>query len=816
MAIKDKNDFDIGVYLSSLEYKKNWGNYPKNDNIKSVLSNASKKQTNNQGFPDYIYINEDEQLLIIVEIKPNISLHSSSDNLSEPIKYAVDGVKHYLKFFLNDNLQSEDLKAFFRSWKILGVAVSGDLNTEYNHRVSTFVILNNRIQEQSLITNILNERDYLSLFDNFNEEKLISEISTSSKKVNKWLRSVDSQKRPILLSALMICLFERNKKNDFRNDYNGWSPSMILNSMSYTIKEVLSGENIPESKINILIDELASFKNNEELLNDNSKILIKLLNELKEKIIPLFKKELNYDVIGKFYEEFLRYAGLANVKKGIVLTPRHITELFTELIDLKSNDIILDSCCGTGAFLIAAMNKLTKLINSSQMSNKSDKINKLKKKQLIGFESNSTMFSLAISNMLFRGDGKSQIFKCDYFSKEADIELENLKNEGIIPTIGFINPPYGGKDNKDDPTKKEIQFLQRLISHCSRYVVVIAPLSTYFKDDKIRKQILTNNTLKYVINMPKELFMPNAATNTAIAVFETNKPHANQEVVFYDLDDDGFVLSKAKGRTDTYNKWNSIKSDLLKRIFNADKYQDGLKLVKTKIKSDDEWLIQAHSMSDYNKLNVNDFVKVIKDRLTFNVKFQMNLFDKDIDEITLFELMTEFYGKTDLKTPKSNINLNLDSVQWAEFYLDSKNKGLFTIERGDRLIKENRLDGNIPLVTAGYQNQGISNYIENEEMDKYSSCLTIDMFCNCFYRDYVFCCDDNIIVLKPNFKLNKYVALFILTLINKYKFKFSYGRQYRLKHVQKHKIKLPVDKLGHIDFEFIEKFIKSLPYSSCL
>ena len=153
------------------------------------------------------------------------------------------------------------------------------------------------------------------------------------------------------------------------------------------------------------------------------------------------------------------------------------------------------------------------------------------------------MYSLAISNMLFRGDGKSQIFNEDFFSNKTDEILNNLPNK---PTIGFINPPYGGKDNKSNPTKKEIQFLEKMLDNCSRYGIIIAPLSTYFKDDNNRNRILSKHTLKYVINMPSELFQPNASTHTAIAVFETNKPHNNSKVVLYDLEDDGLIYLKQK------------------------------------------------------------------------------------------------------------------------------------------------------------------------------------------------------------------------------------------------------------------------------
>ena len=69
---------------------------------------------------------------------------------------------------------------------------------------------------------------------------------------------------------------------------------------------------------------------------------------------------------------------------------------FTELIEIKTNDIIFDACCGTGAFLIAGMNKLIDTIQNSQISNKHERISNIKQSQLLGFEKSNTMYSLAI------------------------------------------------------------------------------------------------------------------------------------------------------------------------------------------------------------------------------------------------------------------------------------------------------------------------------------------------------------------------------------------------------------------------------------
>ena len=135
---------------------------------------------------------------------------------------------------------------------------------------------------------------------------------------------------------------------------------------------------------------------------------------------------------------------------------------------------------------------------------------------------------------------------------------------------------------------------------------------------------------------------------------------------------------------------------------------------------------------------------------------------------------------------------------------------LFVCERGTRLTKENRLPGNTPLVTAGYQNEGIAEYISPEDNKEYGDKITIDMFGNAFYRSYQFCCDDNIIVLCEKEHISSYAKLYITTIIKYDKYRYSYGRQYRQKDFNKHEILLPVDENGAPDFSYMEQQIKKL------
>ena len=64
--------------------------------------------------------------------------------------------------------------------------------------------------------------------------------------------------------------------------------------------------------------------------------------------------------------------------------------------------------------------------------------------------------------------------------------------------------------------------------------------------------------------------------------------------------------------------------------------------------------------------------------------------------------------------------------------------------------------------------------------------------------------------------LNKYNALFIVTLLDKERFKYSFGRKWNGEKLKNTKIKLPVGGDGNPDWQFMEDYIKFLPYSASI
>ena len=163
---------------------------------------------------------------------------------------------------------------------------------------------------------------------------------------------------------------------------------------------------------------------------------------------------------------------------------------------------------------------------------------------------------------------------------------------------------------------------------------------------------------------------------------------------------------------------------------------------------------------------------------------------------------------------------NLKKNYWQEIIIDD----LFIIKKGERLVESERKNGVIstPLITASSINNGVTSFIDydlfKDKKKVNENKITIDMFCNVFYQDFKYFSDDNVHTLYfknkkyEKYYNNKYINLFLVTSLKQLFSKYGYGRQVRLKRLQYETIKLPYLN-GEPDFDFMENYIKSLPYS---
>lgn len=154
----------------------------------------------------------------------------------------------------------------------------------------------------------------------------------------------------------------------------------------------------------------------------------------------------------------------------------------------------------------------------------------------------------------------------------------------------------------------------------------------------------------------------------------------------------------------------------------------------------------------------------------------------------------------------------LQTEQWAWFELQE----LFDLKKGKRLTKANIKPGVTAFIGAIDSNNGLRERIQQEPIHD-ANTITVNYNGNgvaeAFFQPEPYWCSDDVNVLYPKFKLTPYVALFICTIIPKEKYRFNYGRKWHLERMNSSKIKLPVKTDGNPDFEYMEEYIKRVPFS---
>ena len=136
-------------------------------------------------------------------------------------------------------------------------------------------------------------------------------------------------------------------------------------------------------------------------------------------------------------------------------------------------------------------------------------------------------------------------------------------------------------------------------------------------------------------------------------------------------------------------------------------------------------------------------------------------------------------------------------------------------EYGSDLIKA--VDENYVLyITRKDERNGISMYVQPLEYDglEKANAITIgDTTATIFYQNRKFITGPHIIILRADW-LNIYTAEFIITLLNKEKYRYPvFGRAFTKDLIKQTKLYLPVNENNKPDFNFMEEYIKSLPFS---
>lgn len=300
--------------------------------------------------------------------------------------------------------------------------------------------------------------------------------------------------------------------------------------------------------------------------------------------------ESDVDVKGHAYEEIVG----SNLRgdRGEFFTPRNVCNMAVGMLSPDEGQLILDPACGTGGFLIAAMNHVIEKIRVAELEKWKgdvkraepkilDRIKKFAKSYIVGLDFNPELVKATKMNMVMNNDGSGGLFQANSLASPATWEdgLRERKLMGRVDLI-FTNPPFGSKIPVDDPailekfdlghvwsydserdvwTKgdgiqksqpPEVLFIERCVKFLKPgvgRVAMVLPDGILGTPGQgyVREWILTHARVLASVDLHPDTFQPNVSVQTSVLVLERKT-------------DEEIALEQAAGRKRDYGVFMAV------------------------------------------------------------------------------------------------------------------------------------------------------------------------------------------------------------------------------------------------------------------
>lgn len=391
------------------------------------------------------------------------------------------------------------------------------------------------------------------------------------------------------------------------------------------IKAFLNEKNLPQEKRELIVRTLQNTLTTDNInkVENGESQLKRVFTKIVDDLGIYYKIGLTTDFTGKLFNEMYSWLGFSQDKlNDVVLTPSYVATLLVKLARVNKDSYVWDFATGSAGLLVAAMNEMLidakdKIKSPEELVIKSAKI---KANQLLGLEILSSVYMLAILNMILMGDGSSNILNKDSLTDFNGNYGFGKTNEKFPADAFVLNPPYSAPGNG-------MIFVEKALSMMSNgYAAIIIQNSAGSgKAAEYNKKILKHSTLLASIKMPIDLFIGKSSVQTNVYVFRVGEAHQKDDVVkFIDFSNDGYTRSNRKKAS--------------KNLFDTDRakerYQEVVDLVrfgKSKLnifteKEYYEGTIDPENGADWNqtapidtKPTLDDFKKTVRDYLAWEV-----------------------------------------------------------------------------------------------------------------------------------------------------------------------------------------------------
>ena len=559
------------------------------------------------------------------------------------------------------------------------------------------------------------------------------------------------------------------------------------------ITAFLNEKNLPKEKSELIIRTLQNTLTTDNInkVENGESQLKRVFTKIVDDLGIYYKIGLTTDFTGKLFNEMYSWLGFTQDKlNDVVLTPSYVANLLVKLARVNKDSYVWDFATGSAGLLVAAMNEMlidakAKIKSPDELAIKSAEI---KANQLLGLEILSSVYMLAILNMILMGDGSSNILNKDSL-KDFNGNYGFGNTDKKFPADAFIlNPPYSAAGNG-------MIFVEKALSMMSKgYAAIIIQNSAGSgKAVSYNKSILKHSTLLASIKMPADLFVGKSNVPTNIYVFRVGEAHQNDDIVkFIDFTNDGYTRTNRRKSSSNLRDTNNAK----------ERYQEVVDLVrfgsqKRKLLSEREYYeghIDIEKGDDWNQTapvetrpSIDAFRNTVSDYLTAEIS-------------------------TILKTEKNEKSMDerLSSVEWKEFVLGD----LFDIDNTSSFNSDSLVPGTqYDYVTRTSTNQGVlqeTGFINEENINKAGTWSLGLLQMDFFYRKKDWYAGQFIRKITAKIEIPEKAIPFMTVVLNNQKpvllsvLVRSVDTKFR-----KTKVQLPC-KDGKINFEFMESFISDL------
>ena len=404
--------------------------------------------------------------------------------------------------------------------------------------------------------------------------------------------------------------------------YMGWRDWDI---MINRITAFLNEKNLPTAKKDLIINTLKN-----TLTTDNINKVHNWESQLKRvftKIIDdlgiYYKIWLTTDFTGKLFNEMYSWLGFSQDKlNDVVLTPPYVWKLLVKLARVNKDSYVWDFATWSAWLLVAALNEM--LLDARNTIKSPNELlikeAKIKAEQLLWLEILSSVYMLAVLNMILVWDWSSNILNQDSL-KDFDWDYGYWKSKNKFPATAFVlNPPYSAEWNGMIFVEKALNMMEKWYA-----AIIIQGSAWTWKAESFNKRILSKHTLLASIKMPNDLFIGKSSVQTYVYVFKVNEKHNKDDIVkFIDFSNDWYIRTNRKKASNNLKDTDNAKW----------RYQEVVDLVrfgKEKLnifteKEYYEWHIDPDNWNDWNqtapvdtKPTLKDFKKTVSDYLAWEV-----------------------------------------------------------------------------------------------------------------------------------------------------------------------------------------------------